>query len=158
MPPSSRSRIEPHSLLDDESGNAALEFIVVGVLLLVPLVYLILTLGAVQEQSLGVEAAARHTARVIGQAPDAETAAARGEAVLASVIREYNMNEGTVEVGISCKPRGDGCPRPGATVIVTVYAEVSLPFMPSLLGLDRITAIPVEAKSAQKISRLWGDG
>lgn len=143
-------------MLADESGNAALEFIVVGILLLVPLVYLVLTLGAVQEQTLGAEAAARHTARVIGQAPDARTAATRGDAVLANVIREYNMDAGAVDVGISCRPAGVACPAPGATVIVTVSAEVSLPFMPSILGLDRITAIPVEAQSAQKMSRLWG--
>lgn len=142
----------------DDSGSAALEFIVVGVLLLVPLVYLVLTLGAVQEQTLGAEAAARHTARVIGQAPDADTAADRGDAVLAGVIREYGMDPDAVEVGVSCRPAGSGCPAAGTTVIVTVYTTVSLPFMPSILGLDRITAIPVEAQSAQKMSRLWGSG
>lgn len=157
MRPSSRSvRTERRGLLHDESGSAALEFIVVGVLLLVPLVYLILTLGAVQEQTLGAEAAARHTARVIGQAPDAETAAARGDAVLAGVIREYGMDPGAVDVGISCRPAGAQCPDAGATVIVTVRTSISLPFMPPLFGLDRIAAIPVEAQSAQKISRLWG--
>ncbi|MGB3374763.1 MAG: TadE family protein, partial [Microbacterium sp.] len=67
-------------LLVDDAGSAALEFITVGVLLLVPLVYLVLALGAIQEQTLGVEAAARHTARVIGQAADASTATARGDA------------------------------------------------------------------------------
>ncbi|MFP1603415.1 TadE family protein [Microbacterium sp. 2216-1] len=140
----------------DDAGSAALEFIVAGVLLLVPLVYLVLTLGAVQEQTLGAEAAARHTARVIGQAPDAESAAASGDAVLAGVIREYGMDPDTVEVGLTCRPAGAQCPAAGATVIVTVRTQVSLPFMPPLFGLDQITAIPVEAQSAQKISRLWG--
>ncbi|MGF2950449.1 TadE family protein [Microbacterium alcoholitolerans] len=149
-------RNERRPLLHDESGSAALEFIVVGVLLLVPLVYLIITLGAVQEQTLGAEAAARHTARVIGQAQDAETAATRGDAVLAGVVREYGMDADAVEVGISCRPAGSQCPAAGATVIVTVRTSVSLPFMPPLFGLDRIAAIPVEAQSAQKVSRLWG--
>ena len=155
---SNRSMTEQPRLIEDDAGNAALEFIVVGILLLVPLVYLVLTLGAVQEQTLGAEAAARHTARVIGQAPDADTAAARGEAVLASVISEYNMDAQAVDVALSCRPTGAACPSSGATVIVTVYTEVSLPFMPSILGLDRMTAIPIEAQSAQKMSRLWGDG
>lgn len=145
-------------MLSDETGSAALEFIVVGVLMLVPLVYLTLTLGTVQEQTLGAEAAARHTARVIGQAPDAKAAAASGDAVLASVIREYGMDADTVEVGITCRPAGAACPQAGATVIVTVHTTVSLPFMPPLFGLDRIAAIPVEAQSAQKVSRLWGSG
>ena len=70
----------------NDEGSAALEFITVGVILLVPLAYLVITLGAVQETLLGAEAAARHTARVIGQAEDAGAAAERGDAVLAGVI------------------------------------------------------------------------
>lgn len=140
----------------NDDGSAALEFIVVGVLLLVPLVYLILTLGAVQQQTLGAEAAARHTARVIGLAPDAEAAATGGDAVLASVIREYGMDADAVEVGITCRPAAATCPSAGATVIVTVRARVTLPFMPPLFGLDEITSIPVEAQAAQKVSRRWG--
>ncbi|MEJ1088311.1 TadE family protein [Microbacterium sp. Mu-80] len=150
------ARTPQRRMLTDETGSAALEFIVVGVLLLVPLVYLVLTLGAVQEQTLGAEAAARHTARVIGQAPDADAAASAGDAVLASVVREYGMDPDAVDVGISCRPATSRCPDAGATVIVTVRTSVSLPFMPPLFGLDRIAAIPVEAQSAQKVSRLWG--
>lgn len=156
MRPSSRSE-RSRSLLDDETGSAALEFIVAGVLLLVPLVYLVLLLGAVQEQTLGAEAAARHTARVIGQAPDARTAAERGDAVLAGVIREYDMDADAVDVAITCRPRADECPTAGATVIVTVRTEVALPLIPPIFGLDELAAIPVEAQAAQKISRLWGD-
>lgn len=145
-------------MLTDETGAAALEFITVGLLMLVPLVYLVLALGAVQQQTLGAEAAARHTARVIGQAPDARTAGARGDAVLASVIDEYDMDPDAVAVSITCRPATTACPSAGSTVIVTVSARVSLPFMPPLFGLDRIAAIPVEAQSAQKVSRLWGSG
>lgn len=142
----------------DDAGSAALEFIAVGVLMLVPLVYLVLALGAIQEQTLGAESAARHTARVIGQAPDAGTARARGDAVLANAMREYGMDSEAVDVQISCRPAKATCPTAGSTVIVTVRTRVSLPFMPPIFGLDRIAAIPVEAQSAQRISRLWGSG
>lgn len=159
MRPSNRSKTTDRSrLLDDDTGSAALEFITVGVLLLVPLVYLVLSLGAIQEQTLGVEAAARHTARVIGQAPDAATAGARGDAVLANVISEYGLDGDATDVQISCRPAAAVCPTAGSTVIVTVRTRVSLPFMPPLFGLDRIAAIPVEAQSAQRTSRLWGSG
>lgn len=157
MRPSSRSE-RGRSLLDDETGSAALEFIVAGVLLLVPLVYLVLVLGAVQEQTLGAEAAARHTARVIGQAPDAEDAAERADAVLGGVIREYGMDADAVDVAITCRPASAECPTAGATVIVTVRSEVALPLMPPIFGLDELAAIPVEAQAAQKASRLWGGG
>ncbi|WP_309129082.1 TadE family protein [Microbacterium sp.] len=146
-----------NDLVDDE-GSAALEFVVVGVLLLVPLVYLVLTLGAVQEQTLGAEAAARHTARVIGQAESAQAASASGDAVLANVMREYGMDADAVQVGIACSPATTSCPSAGATVVVTVRTRVSLPFMPPIFGLDDLAAIPVEAQAAQKVSRLWGSG
>lgn len=142
----------------DESGAAALEFIVAGVLLLVPLLYLVLALGTIQEQTLGAEAAARHAARVIGQAPDARQAASSADAVLASVIREYGMDEDAVDVSITCRPVANPCPTAGSTVLVTVSTRVTLPLMPSLFDLDRIASIPVEAAAAQRVSRLWGTG
>lgn len=157
MHPSNRSE-RSESLIGDERGSAALEFMVAGVLMLVPLAYLVLVLGAVQEQTLGAEAAARHTARVIGQAPDADTATERGDAVLAGIVREYGMDADAVGVRITCRPTARECPTAGATVIVTVRTQVSLPFLPPIFGLDELTAIPVEAQSAQKVSRQWGSG
>ncbi|MDQ0648924.1 Flp pilus assembly protein TadG [Microbacterium natoriense] len=142
----------------DDEGSAALEFITVGLILLVPLVYLIAALGVIQEQTLGVEAAARHTARVISLAPDADAAVARSEQVLAGIVEEYGLDADAVDVSLSCVPAASGCPTAGATVTVTVLTRVSLPLMPSLFGLDRSTAIPVEASAVQKISRLWGGG
>lgn len=142
----------------DEEGSAALEFITVGLILLVPLVYLIAALGVIQEQTLGIEAAARHTARVISLAPDAESAAARGEQVLAGIVEEYGLDPDAVDVALTCVPAGAECPAAGATITVTVATRVTLPLMPSLFGLDRSTAIPVEAAAVQKISRLWGGG
>ena len=154
MRPSNPSKIE--SLASDEDGSAVVEFIVVGLLMLVPLVYLVITLGLVQEQTLGAEAAARHTARVIGQAPDAATADARAEDVMDNVIREYGMDADDVTVSVTCVSATAACPEAGATVVVTVNARVSLPFLPPLFGLDEIGSIPIEAQAAQKVSRLWG--
>lgn len=142
----------------DDEGSAALEFITVGLILLVPLVYLIAALGVIQERTLGVEAAARHTARVISLAPDADAAVARSEQVLAGIVEEYGLDADAVDVSLSCVPAASECPAAGATVTVTVLTRVSLPLMPSLFGLDRSTAIPVEASAVQKISRLWGGG
>lgn len=142
----------------NEDGSAALEFITVGVIFLVPLVYLVITLGTVQEQLLGVEAAARHTARVIGQADDAATAAANSDALLANVIDEYGMDAARVEVSVSCTPSVAECPSAGATVIVTVSTFVSLPLVPPIFGLDTAASIPLQAAAAQKVSRLWGTG
>lgn len=142
----------------DDDGSAALEFITIGVILLVPLVYLIIALGAIQEQTLGVEATARHAARVIALAPDADTAAVRSERVLASVSEQYGIDPGSVDVRMECAPAGVECPSAGATVTITVSTSVSLPLVPTILGLDEAASIAVEGSAVQKVSRLWGSG
>ena len=52
----------------DDDGNASLEFITAGMILLLPLVYLVLVVAAVQAGSLAVEGAARQAVRVFVQA------------------------------------------------------------------------------------------
>lgn len=140
----------------NDDGSAALEFITVGVILLIPLVYLVIALGAIQEQTLGAEAAARHTVRAIAMAPDAAAAAAEGEAVLAGIIEEYGLDPDAVDVSMSCSPAGADCPSAGATLIVTVAARVHLPLVPQVFGLDRATSVVVQADAVHKVSRLWG--
>ncbi|MDW4572982.1 TadE family protein [Microbacterium sp. M3] len=140
---------------DPERGSAALEFIVVGLLMLVPLVYLVVTLGLIQGQSLGAEAAARHVARAVSTASDADDARTRADAVLAAVAAEYGIDH--VDLSVACTPAGASCPRAGATLHITVRAEVALPLVPPVLGLDEIAVIPVEASAAHKVSRFWSE-
>ncbi|MCA1943576.1 MAG: pilus assembly protein, partial [Yonghaparkia sp.] len=59
-----------------DRGSASLEFLVAGLLMLVPLVYLILTLGTIQSAALATEGAARQAARVFVQAPSTAVGAA----------------------------------------------------------------------------------
>jgi len=142
----------------DEAGSAALEFIAVGLLLLVPLTYLVVSLGAVQEQSLGAESGARHVARALATAPDADAAAERADAVLRSITEAYGLDPLRVSLSIACRPATVECPSAGGTLVVTVRTEVPLPLVPPVLGLDRIASVPVEATAAQKVSRFWGSG
>jgi Flp pilus assembly protein TadG len=141
--------------MSDESGSAALEFIAVGVLLLVPLLYLAIALGTIQEQTLGAETAARQAARAIADAPDAEAAASRGDAVLADIVEEYGIDPDTVDISVRCVPATPPCPTAGATVVVTVATRARLPLVPGVVGLDEAAAIPIEAQSMQKVSRQW---
>src|SRR5688572_9670752 len=75
-----------------ERGSAPLEFILVGLLLLVPLVYLVVALGLIQEQALGAEAGARHIARTVSTASGIGEARERADRVLQAVVDEYGMD------------------------------------------------------------------
>lgn len=143
---------------DPERGSAALEFILVGLLLLVPLVYLVVSLGLIQGQALGAEAGARHIARAVSTASSADDARARADLVLAAVADEYGMDAASIDLSLSCAPRGAECPEAGATIVVTLATRVTLPLVPPVLGLDRLASIPVEASAVQKVSRFWGSG
>jgi Flp pilus assembly protein TadG len=140
----------------DDRGSAALEFILVGLLLLVPLVYLIVSLGLIQGQSLGAEAGARHIARALSTADDQDAARRSADLILRSVIDEYALDAGSVDVSLDCRPAGRTCPEAGVTLVVTIRTRVALPLVPPVLGLDRLASIPVEASAAQKVSRFWG--
>lgn len=142
-------------VLGDEDGAAALEFIGVGLLLLVPLVYLVVALGQLQAASLGVESGARHVARGIALADDPADAERRGDELLRTTIEEYGLDPATTEVGVQCRPATVRCPEAGATIVVTVSSRVTLPLVPSILGLERVASLEVAASAVQKVSRFW---
>lgn len=151
--------------LEGERGSAALEFIAVGLILIVPLAYLVLALGVVQERLLGAQTAARTVARTVSAARDVEEAEARAGQALASVIAEYGLDEERTGIAMRCIPvdgeqavTGGPCPTPGALLVVTVRTEAALPLVPPLFGLDRLARIPVEASAAYRVSRSWGTG
>lgn len=148
---------ELRARLADDAGSAALEFIFVGLILLVPIVYLIVALGMIQGQSLGAESGARHIARAVATAGGADAADARASAILATVVSEYGLDPERVDVEVTCRDAADSCPAAGATVAVTLRTEVSLPLVPPVLGLDRLARIPIEASAAQKVSRFWSE-
>src|SRR5690348_4225368 len=88
----------------DDRGSAALEFILVGVLMLVPLVYLIVALGLIQGQSLGAEAGARHIARAVSTAENPDAARRSADLILRSVVDEYALDAGSVDLALDCRP------------------------------------------------------
>lgn len=148
MPRLRRSRFRDGlSLLRSDDGTAAIEFIVGGVLLLVPLLYLIIALGMVQGQTMGVEAAARHLARSLAT----NQAASASEDLVVIVATQYGVDPDSLSVTLACESSGP-CPAPGAILTVTVSAEVTLPLVPPVLGLGDIATVPVSATAVQKVT------
>src|SRR6478735_5163910 len=105
---------------DPERGSAALEFILVGLLLLVPVVYVIVALGLIQGQALGAEAGARHVARAVSTAAGEDDARERANRIVDAVVDEYGMDPASVDVSMTCAPATATCPEAGATLVVTL--------------------------------------
>ncbi|WP_022890551.1 hypothetical protein [Agromyces italicus] len=153
MPPSNAST-EPRPAQHDragERGSASLEFLTVGVLLLVPLVYLVLALASIQGGALAVEGAARQAARVAVQAGDRATAVSAVERAVRVALADYGMDAGDASVTIDCQDAD--CGQPGSRIRVSVQASVGLPLVPDVLSLDRVGSVSLEASATQTVSR-----
>jgi Flp pilus assembly protein TadG len=140
-------------LREDDSGNAALEFLTAGVLLLVPLVYLGLALSSLQGASLAVEGAAREAARVyVSSASDAVGQASADRAVTVALAdRDQPRRPG--DLRLSCAPAVADCLAAGETVTAHLRTVVELPFVPPVFGLDRVARVPLEATATAPIFR-----
>lgn len=144
-----------HACRDDE-GSASIEFITVGILLLVPTVYLVLALSAIQSASFAVEGAARHASRVFVQAanlPDAQAAASRAVAV---TLADYGLDAGGATVTITCAPNPADCLTRRGFVTVTISTVVPLPLFPAALDADIPAGVPIDAVSTEQVSRFAG--
>jgi len=146
----------PRSRLSDDRGSAALEFITAGMLLLVPLVYLILAMAAIQGGALSVEGAARQAARVFVQSPTAAIGGARARTAVDFALNDFGLHEAKSAVTITCRPNPAACLTRQGFVTVTVRASVALPLVPSSLTVSAPTAIPITATSTEQVSRFWG--
>ncbi|WP_173924381.1 TadE family protein [Agromyces sp. Marseille-P2726] len=142
------------SLAEAERGSASLEFLTVGIVLLVPLVYLVLAVAAIQAGALGVEGAARHAARIAVLAADDEASDAAIDRAVRTTFADYGIDETTASVIVECD-RAD-CHARGTRIVVTVRAQVQLPLVPDFLALTAAGSVPVEAKATQTVSRFAG--
>ncbi len=139
-----------------ESGSASIEFFGVGLLLLVPLIYLVLTLSALQTAALAVDGAARQATRIFVQGEsvgDSRAAAARAIEV---TLADYGVDAAGADVDISCRPRPSACLTRRGFVTVTIRVVVRLPLAPPVLDLALPAGLPVSATATEQVSRFWG--
>jgi hypothetical protein len=127
-----------------DAGSAVVEFVTLGVLMLVPLVYLVVVLGRLQAAAFGTDAAAREAVRAFGAATDERTG--RREALagvrLALLDQGFDVDPGRA-LQLTCS--GRPCLTPGARVTSQVAVEVVLPGIPGLV--DRVVPLHVTVRS-----------
>jgi hypothetical protein len=135
-----------------DAGSAVVEFITLGVLMLVPLVYLVVVLGRLQAGAFAVQAAAGSAARAYATAPQQSVGAARARdaVVLALGDQGFDVAPDAVTT-VTCER--DPCLQPQARVAVRVRLEVVLPGVPALLDRVVPVQVPVEAESVAVVDR-----
>jgi hypothetical protein len=139
-----------------DDGSASIEFLTVGLLLLVPLVYLVIALAAVQGAALGVEGAARQASRVFVQSTDDDAAEAAARDAIDVTLADYGMTASGARIRIACGPDPSRCLTRRGFVTVRIDATVPLPLVPPALATSLPLSVPVQATATEQVSRFWG--
>ncbi len=117
-------------------------------LLLVPFVYVLLTVLQIQRAAYGATEAAQEAARAFVTSPTGALAQSRMQAAVALAFADQGVDRAAAEVTVRCS--ADPCLTPGATVTVFVGERVALPWVPTMLG-HPAASIRVSATHAQMV-------
>lgn len=142
-----------HRAARNEAGSAVVEFVVLAVLMLVPLVYLVMTMARLQAGAYAVSQASREAGRAFVTAPSPEGAAGRAEAAARIAFLDHRF-EDAGRIRVSCD--GSPCLRPDGRVEVTATVRVPLPLVPAFVGDTVPLAIPVTASHLATVDRFRG--
>ncbi|PZS05219.1 MAG: hypothetical protein DLM56_03820 [Pseudonocardiales bacterium] len=121
-------------LLVDDAGTAIIEFVFLGILMLIPLVYLILAISYVQRNTYGVTEAAREVGRVYA------TSGSSSAATYAAGLAMEDQGQGGADISIGWGPPGTcgagGFPplTPGGVYSVCVTRQITIPGVPHFIG------------------------
>ncbi|MFT4009740.1 MAG: hypothetical protein QM655_06810 [Nocardioidaceae bacterium] len=105
-----------------------------SVLLLVPLIYIVLSVFQVQRSAFAVTEAAKAAGRAYATAPDEQTGRDRAVRAAHLALRDQRLDPGSLTLDISCRPDPGNCLAPGAMIDVRLRYPAELPLMPSALG------------------------
>lgn len=134
----------------DEQGSAVVEFLLLSVVLLIPLVYLVLMVARLEAGTFATSLAAREAARAFVTAPTQGTASERATAAADLVFEDFGLAESaSVEVGCDGTP----CIRPEGVVTVRARVLVPLPLIPAFAREVIPLEVPVTTEHALRVDR-----
>jgi len=133
-----------------ERGSAVVEFTLLSLLLMVPLVYFIITMGQLQGGSFAVVGAADQAAKVFVAQTDAAAGRSAAEQAVLLALADHGHPAANARVETSCAPAD--CLAAGSAVTVTVHLTVPLPFVPFSEVLD-LNAGELSASATQLVGR-----
>jgi hypothetical protein len=136
-------------LLDrDERGSAVIEFVFLTIVVLVPLIYLVLTVARVQAGTYAVAQAAREAGRAYVTAESGDDAAGRARAAADIAFADFGFT-GRLELGCDGSP----CLRPEGRVTTRATVAVPLPLVPDFARAVVPLELPVSSTSVSTVDR-----
>jgi hypothetical protein len=138
-----------------DGGSAAIEFIVLGIGLLVPLVYLASAAASLEAAAFASAQAAREAGRAFSASATPAQGRRLAEAAARLAFADHGLELPGGALSLACT---DGpCLSPGSAVEVVLAWEAPLPWLPGTLAADVPARIPVEARQRVPIDDFRGD-
>jgi hypothetical protein len=121
-----------------ESGRASLEFLTAAILLLIPILFLSLSLSSIQNATLAADSAARNAVRVFVTETSPSAAATRAEKAVMVALANHGIDQVHL---ISRRCSLTPCLSPGSVVTITVGVSApifSSDLLPGFLGTPSV--------------------
>lgn len=132
-----------------ERGTALVELVWLGVLLLIPMVWILLSVFDVQRGAFGVSSAARAAGRAYALAPTDALGQQRAEQAARQALDDQGVDT-AAQVTVTCTPYPHSCHQGTSVITVRVATRVDLPLLPQALGgsapsfaLDATHTVPI---------------
>lgn len=135
----------------DEQGSAVIEFVFLTIVVLIPLIYLVLTVGRVQAGTYAVTQAAREAGRAFVTSEVADLAPARAQAAADIAFADFGFS-GRLDLGCDGSP----CLRPEGRITTRAEISVPLPLVPDFARSVVPLELPVSATSVATVDRFRG--
>lgn len=132
----------------DERGSAVVEFVFLTIVVLIPLIYLVMTVGRIQAGTYAVTQASREAGRAFVTAESGENAQARAEAAAAIAFADFGF-DGQIQIGCDDMP----CLRPEGRVTTQAQVLVPLPLVPDFARAVVPLQVPVSSTSVSTVDR-----
>ena len=138
-----------------DDGTAVVEFCLLALVMLVPVVYLVLALGRIQAGAFAAQGAAREAGRASVTANDDASARRRADAAAAIAVADQGfVDPALMGIDVSCPARR--CLTPDQRVFVRSRVLVVLPAVPRLLDRVIPARVEVTARHVATVDRFRG--
>lgn len=121
----------------DERGSAIVELVWLGILLLLPLLWIVVAVFEVQGGAFAVSSAARSAGRAFALAPDDGSGQRAADAAARQALEDQGLDGVPIRVEVACTPYPANCHSGTSVITVRVSSRVVLPLMPDFLGGDK---------------------
>lgn len=130
-----------------DEGTAPIEFIFGSVVLLIPLLYLLVSLAQVQAGAYAAQSTAIDAARSAARHPAGASQAAQEAASLH--FADHGLEDADWEIALDCSGT---CTAAGTPVTATVVARIPIPGIPAVLGEKKIPVMIVRSAHTDLIA------